>query len=146
MSVDWDGKIRMDPSSRYAMAGLIGLRDRVDRDLAKAFTAAGVSHIVAISGWNIAIVASTLAALASGMRRRRRALLTALAIVLYVLFVGPSPSGVRAGAMAGVALLARELGRPGTADDVAAAACFLASDEAAYITGQVLAVNGGMYM
>ena len=31
-------------------------------------------------------------------------------------------------------------------DDVAAAACFLASDEAAYITGHVLAVNGGMYM
>jgi 3-oxoacyl-[acyl-carrier protein] reductase len=38
------------------------------------------------------------------------------------------------------------LGRLGTVDDVAAAACFLASDEAAYITGQVLAVNGGMYM
>ena len=38
------------------------------------------------------------------------------------------------------------LGRLGTADDVAAAVCFLASDEAAYITGQVLAVNGGMYM
>jgi 3-oxoacyl-[acyl-carrier protein] reductase len=38
------------------------------------------------------------------------------------------------------------LGRLGTADDVAAAACFLASDEAAYITGHVLNVNGGMYM
>jgi 3-oxoacyl-[acyl-carrier protein] reductase len=38
------------------------------------------------------------------------------------------------------------LGRPGTVDDVAAAACFLASDEASYITGHVLAVNGGMYM
>ena len=38
------------------------------------------------------------------------------------------------------------LGRFGTVDDVAAAACFLASDEAAYITGHVLAVNGGMYM
>ena len=38
------------------------------------------------------------------------------------------------------------LGRLGTVDDVAAAACFLASDEAAYITGHVLAVNGGMYM
>ena len=38
------------------------------------------------------------------------------------------------------------LGRLGTADDVAAAVCFLASDEAAYITGHVLAVNGGMYM
>ncbi|TAL74938.1 MAG: alpha-D-glucose phosphate-specific phosphoglucomutase [Rhodanobacter sp.] len=30
MSVDWDGKIRMDPSSRYAMARLIGLKDKYD--------------------------------------------------------------------------------------------------------------------
>jgi 3-oxoacyl-[acyl-carrier protein] reductase len=38
------------------------------------------------------------------------------------------------------------LGRPGSPADVAAAVCFLASDEASYITGQVLGVNGGMYM
>ncbi len=37
------------------------------------------------------------------------------------------------------------LGRLGTPADVASAVCFLASDEASYITGQVLAVNGGMY-
>jgi 3-oxoacyl-[acyl-carrier protein] reductase len=38
------------------------------------------------------------------------------------------------------------LRRLGTTRDVAAAVCFLASDEASYITGQVLGVNGGMYM
>jgi 3-oxoacyl-[acyl-carrier protein] reductase len=37
------------------------------------------------------------------------------------------------------------LGRLGTPADVANAVCFLASDEASYITGHVLAVNGGMY-
>ena len=30
MTVDWDGKIRMDPSSQYAMAGLIGLKDKFE--------------------------------------------------------------------------------------------------------------------
>jgi 3-oxoacyl-[acyl-carrier protein] reductase len=38
------------------------------------------------------------------------------------------------------------LERLGEAQDVANAALFLASDEASYITGQVISVNGGMYM
>ena len=38
------------------------------------------------------------------------------------------------------------MSRFGTPDDVASAVCFLASDEASYITGQVLSVNGGIYM
>jgi 3-oxoacyl-[acyl-carrier protein] reductase len=38
------------------------------------------------------------------------------------------------------------LGRVGTPEDIAGAVVFLASDQAAYITGQVIHVNGGMYM
>ncbi len=38
------------------------------------------------------------------------------------------------------------LGRMGKPGDIAAAVCFLASDEAAYMTGQILSVNGGMLM
>jgi 3-oxoacyl-[acyl-carrier protein] reductase len=43
-------------------------------------------------------------------------------------------------------LKAIPLGRTGRADEVAAAIVFLCSDEASYITGQTLRVNGGMYM
>jgi 3-oxoacyl-[acyl-carrier protein] reductase len=38
------------------------------------------------------------------------------------------------------------LGRTGSANDVAAACVYLASEEAGYVTGQVLRVNGGMYV
>ena len=38
------------------------------------------------------------------------------------------------------------LGRIGSPDDIAATALFLASDEAGYITGQTITVDGGMVM
>jgi competence protein ComEC len=105
-----------EPEAGLAAGIIIGLRDRVDRDLAAAFTTAGVSHVVAISGWNIAIVGSLIGALIRGrMGRRGRSLVTLLAIVAYTLAAGASPSVVRAAAMAAVVLLARESGRSGAA-------------------------------
>ncbi len=105
-------RVLPEPEAGLAAGILIGLRDRVDREVAAAFTTAGVSHVVAISGWNIAIVAASIAAIAGRLGRRRRAILTVVAIATYVAFAGASPSVLRAGVMAGVVLLARESGRP----------------------------------
>ena len=104
-----------EPEAGLASGIVIGLRDRVDRDLAADFTTVGASHVVAISGWNIAIVAACVAALCGRLSRRRRALVTAAAIIVYVAFAGASASVVRAAAMAGVVLIARESGRAGRA-------------------------------
>ena len=49
------------------------------------------------------------------------------------------PEAARAALLASI-----PMGRMGAAEDVARAVAFLASDEAAYITGQVLCVDGGM--
>ena len=104
-----------EPEAGLAAGILIGLRDLVDRDLAAAFTTAGVSHVVAISGWNIAIVAAAVAAMTGRLGRRRRSIVTIVAIVTYVAFAGASASVVRAALMAAVVLLARESGRAGRA-------------------------------
>ncbi|MEO8228752.1 MAG: ComEC/Rec2 family competence protein [Chloroflexota bacterium] len=105
-----------EPEAGLAAGILIGLRDRVDRDLAAAFTTAGVSHVVAISGWNIAIVAALVGALLRArLGRRARSLATLVAIVAYTVAAGGSASVVRAAVMAAVVLLARESGRAGAA-------------------------------
>jgi 3-oxoacyl-[acyl-carrier protein] reductase len=41
---------------------------------------------------------------------------------------------------------ATPLGRMGTADEIAAAACFLASDDGAFLTGQWISPNGGIFI
>jgi competence protein ComEC len=108
---------RMLPAPQAGLAAgiLIGLRDEVDRDVATAFTAAGLTHIVAISGWNIAVVGGVLATLLRRTTRRRRSVATLAAIAAYALAAGAGASVVRAAVMASAVVGSRELGRPGTA-------------------------------
>ncbi len=100
-----------EPEAGLAAGILIGLRERVDRALAADFATAGASHIVAISGWNIAIVAGIVGAAMRGRSRRVVAIAVAGTIGAYVLAAGASPSVVRAAVMAAVVLGARESGR-----------------------------------
>jgi competence protein ComEC len=104
-----------EPEAGLAAGILIGLRERVDRDLAADFATAGASHVVAISGWNIALVAGIVAGLLRGRGSRSRLLLTVGAITAYTIAAGASPSVLRAAVMAGVVLLARGSGRAGRA-------------------------------
>jgi 3-oxoacyl-[acyl-carrier protein] reductase len=61
-------------------------------------------------------------------------------------FIETSMTSVLSDEFKETALKMIPLGRAGTPDDVASAVAFLASDEASYITGHVLNVNGGMLM
>ncbi len=114
-----------EPEAGLASGILVGLRERVGRDVADDFTTTGLTHVVAISGWNIALVAGIATGLlrATGIPRRARSLLVLSAIVAYTIVAGAEASVVRAAVMGGVVLLAREGGRPAGAAAALGVAC-----------------------
>jgi predicted membrane metal-binding protein len=77
------GSALPEPLAGLASGILIGLRERVDPTLVREFTASGLTHVVAISGWNIAIVGATCAALTRPLSRGRRSLVIGAVIVAY---------------------------------------------------------------
>lgn len=102
------------PAGGLAAAIVIGLRERVDERLAADFTATGLGHVVALSGWNVAITMAVADRLAKRTpTKRRRPLLVAVAIG-YGLFAGASASVIRASFMAAAALIGAASGRPGS--------------------------------
>ena len=104
-----------EPQAGLAAAMAIGLRDLVSRDVADDFRAAGLSHVVAISGWHIALVGAVVGGLLGRLTRRRRSIAVLVVIGAYAILAGGSPSVMRAAVMASVVLLARESGRRGQA-------------------------------
>lgn len=104
-----------EPQAGLATAMAIGLRDVVARDVSDDFRTAGLSHVVAISGWHIAMLGAVMSALLSGLSRRPRSVLVLLAIASYAVLAGASPGILRAAVMASVVIIARESGRRGQA-------------------------------
>jgi competence protein ComEC len=104
-----------EPEAGLASAMSIGLRDLVSRDVANDFRISGLSHVVAISGWHIAMLGAVVSGLLGGLGRRPRSIIVLAAICAYAVFAGASPSVLRAAVMASVVLLARESGRRGSA-------------------------------
>jgi competence protein ComEC len=103
-----------EPEAALGAGILLGVRASIAPEINDAFATAGLTHVVAISGWNIAIVAALVAAAVAPLGSRpggrwTTAAVAAVTVGGYVMLTGASPSVVRAALMAG-AMLAGRLG------------------------------------
>lgn len=91
---------------------LIGQRQQpLPDDVANAFKITGLTHIVAVSGFNMTIIATACGALVWYIGRRATNILTIIVMIGFVVITGASAAVVRAAIMAGVMVTAQLLGR-----------------------------------
>jgi competence protein ComEC len=101
-----------DPEGALLIGILLGATHAIPRSLMNSFNATGTSHIVVISGFNIAIVAMAIARAANRWLPRRQAVaLSILGITAYAVFVGLGAAVIRAAIMAALAAVAVCVGR-----------------------------------
>ncbi|MFB9324120.1 ComEC/Rec2 family competence protein, partial [Cryptosporangium minutisporangium] len=93
---------------------VVGDTSELDPGVRDAFQQTGMTHLTAVSGANLAIMAGLVLAALRGVRAGPgwSAALAAVAVAGFVVLARPSPSVVRAAAMCGFGLLALALGRP----------------------------------
>lgn len=97
-----------------AKALLIADRQQIPLEMNDAFVAAGLVHILSISGLHVGIIAASVALLLESARLSKRisAVATLLVIALYVTLLGGQPPALRAAAMVGAMTLGRFTQRP----------------------------------
>jgi competence protein ComEC len=101
-----------DPEASLLAGILLGVDTGLTRELQDAFRNTGTSHIIAISGFNIAIIAGIFVSLFSRVLGPRRGAVAAMAgIAFYTLLAGADAAVVRAALMGGLSLFARQVGR-----------------------------------
>lgn len=101
-----------DPQAALLTGILLGVESGIPADLMDDFSATGTSHIIAISGFNISLIAGFFTTLSTHLFGRRRAMPFAVAgIILYTLFVGASAAVVRAAIMGALTVIALHYGR-----------------------------------
>ncbi|HTQ81601.1 MAG TPA: DNA internalization-related competence protein ComEC/Rec2, partial [Thermoanaerobaculia bacterium] len=103
------------PGKALARALVLGDPHGLPFPWRRGLAAAGLTHLLAVSGLHVALVALLGLLLGGALPRRPRHLLAAAAVVLYLLLVGPHPALLRASLMALLALLAITLERPPSA-------------------------------
>lgn len=126
--IDAIARVVPQPESGYLTGILVGAKGVVSDEIKNEFARTGTSHILAISGYNITIVASVLMAALAPLGRRRSYWLAIVGIVLFTIMVGMGASVVRAAIMGVMAITAQRLGRINSASTAmvvsAAAMCW----------------------
>ena len=101
-----------DPEASLLAGILLGVESQIPAAVQEAFRVTGTSHIIAISGFNITILAGLFFLVAQRFTGRWwGAVLAIIGIGLYTVLVGSGPAVVRAAIMGGLALFARQVGR-----------------------------------
>ncbi len=101
-----------DPEASLLAGILLGVDTGLPASLQQAFKDTGTAHIIAISGFNIAIVSGIFVALFSRFLGRRRGVVVAvLGIAFYTFLVGGDPAVLRAALMGALSLFAQQVGR-----------------------------------
>ena len=100
------------PEASLLAGILLGIETDIPANVEDAFQETGTTHIIAISGFNIAILAGLFTSLSSRLFSKRWAPWIALAgISFYTVLVGAAPPVVRAAVMGGVGLFGKMFGR-----------------------------------
>jgi competence protein ComEC len=101
-----------DPEASLMAGILLGIETGIPEDVQRAFRDTGTAHIIAISGFNFAIIAGLFTLAFNRLLGRWRGILAAfLGIALYAILAGASAAVVRAAIMGGLSVFARQIGR-----------------------------------
>ncbi len=102
-----------DPEGAYLKGLLLGGSKRMPEDLTEAFQRTGTTHTVAVSGYNVTIVAAFLMwlGISAGLWRQQVFSFAVIGIVFFVLMTGAPSSAVRAGIMGALVVWAMKEGR-----------------------------------
>ena len=115
-----------DPAASLLAGILLGVDAGIPRDLTDAFSATNTAHIIAISGFNIAIIAGMLSKLTQRVVGAQRSTLIVISgLAVYTLLVGASASVVRAAIMGSLSVLALHYHRQNDALNALAASALL---------------------
>lgn len=100
-----------EPSASLVAGILIGERGSLPDELADDFQITGLTHILAISGFNITLIITLVVFAAAGLGKRKRFVVSLAIIVFFVIITGASASVVRAAVMGLLVLFVKTVGR-----------------------------------